>query len=72
MARTRVRTRDYNMVNVIRGVTKAGIHVDRKKRANRDTCRQSKNSLDTWEDSHYDNVNDAADEWDDNFTFWEG
>jgi len=57
MARTRVRTRDYNMVNVIKGATKAGIHVDRKKRANADSCRQSKNPLDTWNENEYDLFN---------------
>lgn len=71
MARTRIRTRDYNMVNIITGATKAGVHADRKKRANAHACRQSKIPLDTWRDSHYDNVNDDRDEWDDNFTEWE-
>ncbi len=71
MARTRVKTRDYNMVNVIKGATKAGIHVDRKKRANADSCRQSKIPLDTWQDSFYDNVKDSEEEWDDSFTVWE-
>lgn len=71
MARTRIRTRDYNMVNIITGATKAGVHADRKKRANADACRQSKIPLASWEDPHYDNVKDADDGWDDNFTEWE-
>ena len=71
MARTRVRTRDYNMVNLIKGATKGGIHVDRKKRANASACRQSKIPLDTWQDSFYDNVKDDEEEWDDNFSVWE-
>jgi hypothetical protein len=32
--------RDELMVELICGATKSGIHVDRKKRANRDTCRK--------------------------------
>jgi hypothetical protein len=71
MARTRVKTRDYNMVNVIKGATKAAIHVDRKKRANADSCRQSKIPLASWEDSFYDSVKDEEEEWDDSFTVWE-
>lgn len=30
-----IKTRDYNMVNIIKGVTKAGVHKDLKKEANR-------------------------------------
>ena len=33
-------TRDPLMVQIINGVTKAGIHKDRKKEANRKRCRQ--------------------------------
>jgi hypothetical protein len=32
-------TRDPLMVHIINGVTKAGIHKDRKKEANRKACR---------------------------------
>ncbi len=37
--------RDYNMVNIIRGVTKAGVHKDLKKEASR-TASRSKVELD--------------------------
>ena len=32
--------RDSLMVELICGATKSGIHIDRKKRANRDACRK--------------------------------
>ena len=69
MARTRIKTRDYNMVNVIKGATKSGAHVDRKKRASANTCRQSKIPLASWEDSFYDRVKDEEEEWTENV--WE-
>ena len=71
MARTRIKTRDYNMVNIIKGATKGGAHVDRKKRANATACRQSKIPLASWEDSFYDSVKDDGEEWDETFTVWE-
>lgn len=38
-----IKTRDYNMVKVINGATKAGVHVDRKKEANKKFARQRTN-----------------------------
>jgi hypothetical protein len=35
----RITTRDYNMFNLIRGVTKAGVHIDHKKQLSRRACR---------------------------------
>ncbi len=67
MARTRVKTRDYNMVNVIKGATKAGIHVDRKKRANTKECRR--NVRLTLENEPARIERDEI--WDDGFTHWE-
>ncbi len=32
--------RDYFMVDIIRGVTKSGIHTDRKKENNKKECRK--------------------------------
>ena len=66
MARTRIRTRDYNMVNIITGATKAGVHVDRKKRASAKECRRNVHLL-------FDNDTDRIErdaEWDDGFTGW--
>lgn len=37
-----IRTRDYNMLNVIRGVTKSGVHRDNKKHLSKQWCRGSK------------------------------
>lgn len=34
------KTRDYFMVSLIKGATKSGIHVDRKKKANKNACRR--------------------------------
>jgi uncharacterized protein with PIN domain len=34
-----IKTRDYNMVSIIKGATKAGIHKDQKKEANRTASR---------------------------------
>lgn len=34
------KTRDYFLVLIINGVTKSGIHVDRKKKANKNICRK--------------------------------
>jgi len=55
------------MVNVIRGVTKAGIHVDRKKRANAKECRR--NVRLTLENDPDRIERDEI--WDDSFTHWE-
>lgn len=38
----RIKTRDYLMVRVISGVTKAAVHVDRRKKASRNACRDWK------------------------------
>lgn len=35
-----IKTRDYNMVNIINGATKAGVHKDRKKEANKYAARE--------------------------------
>lgn len=32
--------RDYLMVDIIKGITKSGIHVDRKKENNKKECRK--------------------------------
>lgn len=34
--------RDYLLLKLIAGATKAGVHVDRRKKANRNACRKSK------------------------------
>jgi hypothetical protein len=34
------KTRDYFLVALIRGATKAAVHVDRKKKSNKYTCRK--------------------------------
>lgn len=34
--------RDYNMVSIINGATKAGVHKDRKKEQSRKACRGRK------------------------------
>lgn len=36
----KVRVRDYLLVRVITGATKAGVQVDRRKEASRKACRQ--------------------------------
>jgi hypothetical protein len=36
-----VRTRDHALVALIRGATKAAVHVDRRKEASRRACRRS-------------------------------
>lgn len=36
---SRIKTRDYNMVNIIKGATKAGVHKDRKKEADKYASR---------------------------------
>lgn len=41
-----IRTRDYNMVAIINGVTKAGVHKDRKKEQNRKACRGGRKDWD--------------------------
>lgn len=46
MKRTRpkkrvVKTRDYLVVALIKGATKAGVHTDRKKKANKAECRKT-------------------------------
>lgn len=38
--KNRVKTRDYAMVKVINGATKAGVHVDRKKEVDRQVARE--------------------------------
>lgn len=38
--KSRIKTRDYNMVNIIKGATKAGVHIDRKKEANKNASRE--------------------------------
>lgn len=43
---TDIRTRDYNMVAIINGVTKAGVHKDRKKEQSRKACRGSRKDWD--------------------------
>lgn len=35
-----VRVRDEHMVQIIRGVTKAGVHKDRKREASKKECRK--------------------------------
>lgn len=35
-----IKTRDYNMLLIISGATKAAVHVDRKKEKNRKECRK--------------------------------
>jgi hypothetical protein len=35
-----IRTRDYLMLELIRGATKAGVQVDRKKEQSKHRCRQ--------------------------------
>ncbi len=35
-----IKTRDYALVKLINGATKAAVHTDRKKRANKATCRK--------------------------------
>jgi hypothetical protein len=35
-----IKTRDYNMLLIISGATKAATHVDRKKERNRKNCRR--------------------------------
>lgn len=41
-----IKTRDYNMVNIIKGATKAGVHKDRKKEANKYSARTKVPSAD--------------------------
>lgn len=36
---SRLRTRDWALVRIIQGATKAAVHVDRKKEGNRRACR---------------------------------
>jgi hypothetical protein len=36
-----LKTRDWNMVRIIQGVTKAAVHVDKKKAASRKACRSA-------------------------------
>lgn len=35
-----IKTRDYNMLLIISGATKAATHIDRKKENNRKACRR--------------------------------
>ena len=35
-----VRTRDYALVALIKGATKAGVHIDRRKAASKKACRR--------------------------------
>lgn len=37
------KTRDYFLVEIIKGATKAGVHEDEKKRADKERCRQKVN-----------------------------
>ena len=39
-----IKTRDYLLLDLINGVTKSGVHVDRKKEANRKACRKKLNN----------------------------
>lgn len=39
-----IKTRDYNMLLIIAGATKAGIHVDKRKERNKKACRNWKNN----------------------------
>jgi hypothetical protein len=39
-----IKTRDYNMLLIIAGATKAAIHVDKRKENNRKACRNWKNN----------------------------
>lgn len=41
-----IRTRDYNMVSIINGATKSGVHKDRKKEQNRKACRGNRRNWD--------------------------
>lgn len=36
----KIKTRDLLMVELIKGATKAGVHTDRKKKANKEECRK--------------------------------
>lgn len=36
-----IKTRDYALVKLINGATKAGVHTDRKKKANKAECRKT-------------------------------
>ena len=36
-----IRTRDYVMVRLINGATKAGVHTDKRKEADRNACRKT-------------------------------
>jgi hypothetical protein len=38
-----IKTRDYLLLDLINGVTKSGVHIDRKKEANRNACRKKIN-----------------------------
>jgi hypothetical protein len=38
-----IKTRDYLMLDIIRGVTKSGIQVDRKKQESKNACRKKIN-----------------------------
>jgi len=38
-----IKTRDYLLLDLINGATKSGIHVDRRKEANRKACRKKLN-----------------------------
>lgn len=40
-----IKTRDYNMLLIIAGATKAAVHVDKRKENNRKACRNWKNNL---------------------------
>lgn len=37
-----IKTRDYLILQIIQGVTKAGVHRDRRKHKNKYECRKSK------------------------------
>lgn len=41
-----IKTRDYFMVEVIKGVTKAGVHVDQKKKENKLRARKKVRGVD--------------------------
>lgn len=37
-----LKTRDYNMISIINGATKSAVHIDRKKKLNKENCRRWK------------------------------
>ncbi len=43
-AEKHVKTRDWALVRLLQGATKAGTHVDRRKEADRRACRKAKGS----------------------------